>query len=167
VIALDPDKNGAVVWHVNVAPKPKDNSFLSRLGGIVWGGAADDKAAYYGLSSGAMVAVQLQTGEKLWFTSLAPEGKRISNAAATTEIPGVAFVGGTDGKLHGLSTADGKVIWEYDTAHPFETVNKVPAHGGGIGSAGVTVAGGMLFVGSGYGITGNNSGNVLLAFSAE
>jgi polyvinyl alcohol dehydrogenase (cytochrome) len=168
VIALDPDKNGAVVWHVNVAPKPKDNSFLSRLGGIVWGGAADDKAAYYGLSAGAMVAVQLQTGERLWFTNLAPEGKRVSNAAATTEIPGVAFVGGTDGKLHALSTADGKPVWEYDTAHEFETVNKVPgAHGGGIGSAGVTVANGMMFVASGYGITGNNSGNVLLAFAAE
>ncbi len=72
VIALDPDKNGAVVWHVNVAPKPADNSFLSRLGGIVWGGAADERAAYYGLSSGAMVAVQLATGERLWLTSLAP-----------------------------------------------------------------------------------------------
>jgi polyvinyl alcohol dehydrogenase (cytochrome) len=167
VIALDPDKNGAVVWHVNVAPPPKDNSFFSRLGGIVWGGAADDKAAYYGLSVGAMVAVQLTTGERLWFTSLAPEGKRVSNAAATTEIPGVAFVGGTDGKIHALSTADGKIVWEYDTAHEFQTVNKVPAHGGGIGSAGVTVAGGMMFAGSGYGITGNNSGNVLLAFAAE
>ncbi len=167
VIALDPDKNGAVVWHVNVAPKPADNSFLSRLGGIVWGGAADEKAAYYGLSSGAMVAVQLATGERLWLTSLAPQGKRVSNAAATTEIPGVVFVGGTDGKIHALSTADGKVVWEYDTAHQFDTVNKVPAHGGGIGSAGATIAGGMMFIGSGYGITGNNSGNVLLAFSAE
>jgi polyvinyl alcohol dehydrogenase (cytochrome) len=75
VIALDPDKNGAVVWHVNVAPPPKDNSFFSRLGGIVWGGAADDKAAYYGLNVGAMVAVQLTTGERLWFTNLTPEGK--------------------------------------------------------------------------------------------
>ncbi len=167
VIALDPDRNGAVVWHVNVAPPPVDNSFFGRLGGIVWGGAADEKAAYYGLSAGAMVAVQLATGERLWFTSLAPKGKRISNAAATTGIPGVVFVGGTDGKLHALSTADGKIVWEYDTAHPFDTVNKVPAHGGGIGSAGVTVAGGMMFVGSGYGITGSNSGNVLLAFAAE
>ncbi len=162
IIALDPDKNGAVVWHVNVAP-----SGASRLGGIVWGGAADEKAAYYGLSAGAMVAVQLATGERLWLTSLAPKGKRVSNAAATTEIPGVVFVGGTDGKIHALSTADGKVVWEYDTAHEFDTVNKVPAHGGGIGSAGATVAGGMMFIGSGYGITGNNSGNVLLAFSAE
>jgi polyvinyl alcohol dehydrogenase (cytochrome) len=166
VIALDPDRNGAVVWHVNVAPKPQGNSFLSRLGGIVWGGAADDKAAYYGLSSGGMTAVQLSTGEKLWYTNF-NEGRRVSNAAATTGISGVAFVGGADGKIHALSTADGKVVWEYDTAHEFPTVNKVPAHGGGIGSAGVTVAGGMMFVGSGYGITGSNSGNVLLAFGVE
>jgi polyvinyl alcohol dehydrogenase (cytochrome) len=167
VIALDPDKNGAVVWKVNVAPKPVDNSFFGRLGGIVWGGAADERAGYYGLSSGAMVAVQLTTGEKLWFTRLAKEGVRVSNAAAASAIPGVAFVGGTDGKLHALLTSDGHVIWEYDTARPFETVNKVPAHGGAMGAPGPTIAGGMLFAGSGYAVTGSNSGNVLLAFSAE
>jgi hypothetical protein len=47
------------------------------------------------------------------------------------------------------------------------TVNKVPSHGGAISSAGPTVAGGMLFVGSGYAVTGANSGNVLLAFGLE
>ena len=49
-----------------------------------------------------------------------------------------------------------------------KSVNKVPAHGGTIGSAGPVVAGGMMFVGSGYGFGGNDkNGNVLLAFSAE
>ncbi|MBV8732675.1 MAG: PQQ-binding-like beta-propeller repeat protein, partial [Acidobacteriia bacterium] len=82
-------------------------------------------------------------------------------------IPGVAFVGGSDGRVHALSTADGKVIWEYETAKDFPTVNKVPAHGGAISSAGPAIAGGMLFVGSGYAVTGANSGNVLLAFGME
>jgi polyvinyl alcohol dehydrogenase (cytochrome) len=169
VIALDPDKNGVVLWKTNVAPPPASgaNAFQARLGGIVWGGAADERNAYYGLTSGGMAAVQLTTGERLWYTPLAKPGTRVNNAAATTAIPGVALVGGSDGTLHALAVADGHILWEYDTAHEYETVNKIPAKGGGINSIGPTVAGGMLFVGSGYAVTGNNSGNVLLAFSAE
>ena len=40
----------------------------------------------------------------------------------------------------------------------FETVNAVPAHGGSIISAGPTIAGGMLFVGSGYGVVNDTPG---------
>src|SRR5579871_4298808 len=171
VIALDPDKNGAVVWKKNVAPVDPNaagaNAFFARLGGIVWGGAADERNLYYGLSRGGMVALQMATGEQLWYTSFAKPGTRVNNSAATSAIPGVAFVGGSDGVLHALNTANGKVIWQYETAHSFETVNKVAAKGGAISSIGPTIAGGMLFVGSGYAVTGSNSGNVLLAFSAE
>ncbi len=171
VIALDPDRNGAVVWKTNVAPSDPNakgpDAFMARLGGIVWGGASDEKNLYYGLSRGGMVALQLATGERLWYTPLAKPGTRVNNSAATTATAGVAFVGGSDGQVHALSTADGKVVWEYDTAHDFETVNKVPAKGGAISSAGATVVNGMLFIGSGYAVTGPNSGNVLLAFSIE
>ncbi len=171
VIALDPDKNGAVEWKTNVAPVDQTakgpNAFFARLGGIVWGGASDGTNLYYGLSRGGMVALQLSTGERLWYTALSKPGVRVNNSAATSAIPGVAFVGGSDGVVHALSTADGKVIWEYATAHAYETVNQVPGKGGAISSAGPTIAGGMLFVGSGYAVSGNNSGNVLLAFSAE
>ncbi len=171
VIALDPDKNGALVWKTNVAPSDPNvtgpNAFLARLGGIVWGGAADDRNLYYGLSRGGMVAVQLTTGERVWYTPLAKAGSRVNNSAASSAIPGVAFVGGSDGRLHALSTADGKPIWEFETAKDFTTVNKVPAHGGAISSAGPTIAGGMLFAGSGYAVIGPNSGNLLLAFAVE
>ena len=171
VIALDPDRNGAVVWKTNVAPSDPNvtgpNAFLARLGGIVWGGAADNSNLYYGLSRGGMVAVQLTTGERVWYTPLAKPGTRLNNSAATSAIPGVAFVGGSDGRLHALSTADGRPVWEYETAKDFPTVNNVPAHGGAISSAGPTIAGGMLFAGSGYAVTGANSGNVLLAFGVE
>ena len=54
------------------------------------------------------------------------------------------------------------------TALPFETVNKVQAHGGAINTSGAVVVNGMLFVGSGYAISSAASGgNVLLAFGAE
>jgi polyvinyl alcohol dehydrogenase (cytochrome) len=60
------------------------------------------------------------------------------------------------------------VLWEFDTMKSFDTVNKVAAKGGSMGAPGPTVAGGMLFVGSGYpGFRGGAAGNVLLAFSAQ
>jgi polyvinyl alcohol dehydrogenase (cytochrome) len=171
VIALDPDRKGAVVWHINVAPSDPNatgpNAFLARLGGIVWGGASDGQNLYYGLSRGGMVAVQLATGEKVWYTPLAKPGTRVNNSAAASAILGAAFVGGSDGVVHALLTRDGKILWEYNTAHEYETLNKVPAKGGAISAPGPTIAGGMLFIGSGYAVTGSNSGNVLLAFAAE
>jgi polyvinyl alcohol dehydrogenase (cytochrome) len=159
VFALDPDKGGAKIWRINVANKERS--------GIVWGGAADEKNAYYGLSGGGIVAVQLATGEKLWFNPLTPADPkaRVSNAAATTAIPGVAFVGGSDGLLHAVATADGKQIWSFDMNREFDTVNKLPGKGGSMGAPGVTVAGGMVYAGSGYGVLGAIlPGNVLLAF---
>ncbi len=168
VFALDPDKKGALLWMTNAAPPPPPGATgFARLGGIVWGGAADDRNVYYGLSSGGMSALKLTTGEKVWYTPLAKEGTRVNNAAAVSAIPGVAFVAGSDGVLHALSTADGKIIWEYNTARDFDTVNKVAAKGGAINSIGPTIVNGMLFIGSGYAVSGNNFGNALLAFSLE
>lgn len=166
LFALDPDKKGAVVWKTTVAQNAPGTP-LFRVSGIVWGGASDEKAAYYGLSGGGIVAIQLTTGEKLWSKTLSLPGVRAGNAAAATAMPGVVFIAGTDGKLHALSTADGKTLWEYDTARPFDTVNKVEAKGGSIASIGPSIVGGMLFIGSGYGVIGGNTGNVLLAFGVQ
>jgi polyvinyl alcohol dehydrogenase (cytochrome) len=86
-------------------------------------------------------------------------------SAAVTVIPGVVFVPGLDGMLRALGTNDGRLIWQYDTAQESATVNGVPGRGGSIGSAGATVAGGMVFVTSGYtGFQGGQPGNLLLAF---
>jgi len=69
--------------------------------------------------------------------------------------------------LRAYASEDGRVLWEYNTAQEFKTVNGVTAKGGSMGGPGPTVADGMLFVGSGYIFGGGNVGNVLLAFSAE
>ena len=170
VTALDPDRKGAVVWSVHVVdiPKGQENSFAAHLNGVVWGGAADDENVYYGLQSGGMVALKLATGDVVWRATLPKTGTaRVINSAAATAMPGVVFLAGSDGKLYALSTTDGHVLWEYDTARPFDTVNKVTARGGAIASIGPSIADGMLFIGSGYAVTGTNSGNVLLAFSAQ
>src|SRR5206468_3216352 len=169
LIALDPDRNGAVVWKKHVGDAPNTDTKEGALAAfrsfaIMWGGAADDERAYFGLSGGTVAAVKLASGERAWLTRLAPEGKQVSYNAALSLIPGVAFVGGNDGTLTALSTTDGHKLWEFETARQFATVNGVPAKGGAISVPGATVVGGMLFVPSGYGIIGGNTGNVLLAF---
>jgi len=156
VFALDPDHGGKLLWNIEVLPKT-----AREAGGIYWGGAADGAKVYYGLSAGAMTAVELKSGRRAWYQPLS----KANNSAATSAIPGVAFEGGMDGVLHALSTASGKEVWSFDTAQPFDTVNKVSAHGGGMGSAGPVVAEGMLFLGSGYAVVGDKTGNVLLAFA--
>jgi polyvinyl alcohol dehydrogenase (cytochrome) len=158
---LDPDNKGAVIWKGNRADKPRS--------GVFWGGAADEKTGYFGLSGGGIVALQLATGEKLWFNNLGVQGggRGTWHATATTGMPGAIFVAGGDGKLHAVAAADGHELWEFDTNREFLTVNQVPARGGAMQSAGPTVAGGMLFVGSGYGVMSNLVGNVLLAFAPE
>ena len=50
-------------------------------------------------------------------------------SAAATVIPGVVFSGATNGIMRGYSTRDGMVIWEYDSAHDYATVNGVPGKG--------------------------------------
>ncbi|HTR35302.1 MAG TPA: PQQ-binding-like beta-propeller repeat protein [Bryobacteraceae bacterium] len=162
VFALDPDRKGAVVWKTNLAEKQG-----TRNTNLIWGGSADRQNLYVGLVTGAITAVQISTGEKLWTTRLAPPGSRISYAAANSAIPGAVFIGGTDGKIHALATSDGRELWNYDTARDFTTVNQVPAHGGSIGSIGPTIAGGMVFIGSGYSVVSGIPGNVLLAFAAR
>src|SRR2546428_372363 len=85
----------------------------------------------------------------------------VSDAAGATVIPGVVFASGSDGKLTALSVTDGKKLWEFDTARDFETVNKVKANGGSIRSIGPVIVGGMMYIGSGYGVSGGDkTGNV-------
>jgi Cytochrome C oxidase, cbb3-type, subunit III len=59
------------------------------------------------------------------------------------------------------------MVWAHDpdAKGAFTKINGVKAHGGSIGSAGPTVADGMLYVTSGYtGFQNGGPGNVLLAF---
>jgi polyvinyl alcohol dehydrogenase (cytochrome) len=91
-----------------------------------------------------------------------------AQAAAVTLIPGAAFSGTMDGRLRAYSTRDGALLWEYDTAREFPTVNGVKANGGSMSNSGAAIVGGMLFVNSGYSHHGGIlPGNVLLAFAAE
>jgi polyvinyl alcohol dehydrogenase (cytochrome) len=155
-------RDGKVLWKATLVDK------LAR-GEITFGGAADDQKAYFGTRSGAVWALDLRTGEKKWMAPVAPIPQRQSGqTAALTVIPGVVFSGGSDGVLRAFATADGKQVWEFDTVRDFTTTNGVAAKGGAMGAPGPTIAGGMMFVGSGYtGLGNGRGGNVLLAFGAD
>lgn len=146
------------------------------LGGLEWGAAADEAHAYFAVSDithpapGGLHAVHLATGERAWLAPPRPllcgsgRGCTAAQSAPVTVIPGVVLSGAMDGGLRAYATADGSVLWEFDTNRDFATVNGVPAKGGSIDGAGPVVAGGMVFVGAGYGAFGGRPGNVLLAF---
>lgn len=69
---------------------------------------------------------------------------RIASRAAT--------VGPSVGVQWGMASGadDGKVIWDFDTAREFQTVNDIKAKGGSIDGPGPVVANGMVFLNSGY-----------------
>jgi len=168
VFGLDPDNNGALVFRVSATGAAATGA--RGAGSIVWGGAVDDRHVYYGVSGIGLTALRPASGERVWvFTPPAPAGGRGGLlGAAPTAIPGVVFEGASNGMLYAVAAADGKQLWEFNTAQEFETVNKVPAHGGAITSTGAVIAGGMVFVGSGYAISnGASGGNVLLAFGID
>jgi polyvinyl alcohol dehydrogenase (cytochrome) len=165
VWAYDPDKKGSVVWR-----SPLVSNTTEFGGKIVWGGAADEQNAYFGLGQGGIAAVRLRDGLRQWFVSPPPAGSpaRPGQDGALTVIPGAVISGGWDGVLRVLSSTDGHTLWEFNTAREFETVNHVDAHGGSMGAPGPVVAGGLLFVPSGYvGVRNGAPGNVRLVFGVD
>jgi polyvinyl alcohol dehydrogenase (cytochrome) len=175
VFGLDPDQQGKILWKQKIASGGVN-------GGTMWGGASDDQGvAYIGISDfaagkpeigGGLVALQLTTGEQLWKTPapkptcLSVPGCSAAQPAPVTAIPGVAFLGSWDGHIRAYETRKGAIIWDFDTARDFDTVNRIKARGGSINSMAPVVSGGMLYITSGYSGAAM-PGNVLLAFSVD
>ncbi|MBK9706277.1 MAG: hypothetical protein IPO77_04510 [Acidobacteria bacterium] len=70
--------------------------------------------------------------------------------------------------MRAFSTKDGRVIWDYDTAREYQTVNGAKARGGSLDAPGPCGSGRLaLSQFRSYGYWGGMPGNVLLAFSVE
>jgi polyvinyl alcohol dehydrogenase (cytochrome) len=163
VWAINPD-NGQVIWKQDVA-----REIAGGRGETLFGAAVDNEKAYFGLISGAHLALDLKTGEEVWYTPLvSPQGREAQRGVvgAVTLIPGVLLSGARDGMVRASSSRTGQLLWEFDSAKEFTTVNGITARGGSAASGGPVVANGMVFIGSGYpGFQGGQPGNVLLAFA--
>jgi len=175
VYGLDPERSGEVLWQIK-GPENKTS------GGIESGMAADHHSVYAAISgldadasnpTGSLVAIDIKSGSKRWQTPAPPAACSWSSpsvcahgeAQAVTVIPGVAFSGSLDGHLRAYSTIDGKVLWDYDTAKDFASVNRVKASGGSLDRGGATIVNGVVYVNSGS--ERGRPGNVLLAFSVD
>ena len=186
VYALDPDRKGEILWQTRVG-KGGTN------GGVQWGMASDGQKVYAAVSDlvrkaapgtvvqvglppdprqgGGLTALRIGNGEKAWYAAPQPCGSKATcspaQPQAVTAIPGVVFSGSVDGHLRAFGAEDGKLIWDFDTARDYKSVNGIPAKGGSLDGAGPVIAGGMLFLNSGYARNGGMAGNVLLAFAPE
>ena len=185
VYALDPNRKGAILWRARVG-KGGTN------GGVQWGMASDGRNVYAAVSDlarkgargavqvgmppdptkgGGLTALKISDGSKVWYAAPAPcgpvPGCSPAQPAAVTAIPGVVFSGSDDGHLRAFSTEDGHMLWDFDTVREYQTTNGVHAKGGSLDGAGPVIAGGMLFVNSGYARNGGIAGNVLLVFAPQ
>lgn len=189
VHAIDPDAEGKILWQTRAGAG-------GLLGGSQWGSAADSQRIYVAISDvvlhnipdatapggrriapdpkkgGGLHALDLKTGKIVWSSrpAVCPVGQAVcspAQSAAVTAIAGAVFSGALDGHLRAYSSADGRVIWDFNTAREFRTVNGKPARGGSIDATGAAIAGGLLLLNSGYDQFGGMPGNVLLAFSVD
>ena len=183
VHALDPDRDGAVIWQTRVGKG-------GTMGGVQWGSATDGVNVYVANSDigrimltysnstdadpkqgGGMFALRLTDGERVWYTPPVGCGTRPrcspAQSAAVSAIPGIAFSGSVDGHMRAYSTVDGTIVWDVDTIDVYEAVNGVLGRGGSLDGPGPVIANGIVYVNSGYPTAGGTPGNVLLAFSVD
>ncbi|MEM1155262.1 MAG: PQQ-binding-like beta-propeller repeat protein [Pseudomonadota bacterium] len=176
VFGLDPDDNGKVLWRRKLGRG-------GIQGGVHFGMAVEGDTLYVPMSDfdgGArwpgeakpgMFALNIKTGETLWYTPGATDvcGDREycqpGLSAAAVAIDGAVVAGSMDGRLRAYDSADGEVIWDIDTAIEYDTLNGARGFGGSMGGAsGPIFDDGMLYLNSGYGIYFHMPGNVLLAY---
>jgi polyvinyl alcohol dehydrogenase (cytochrome) len=182
ITALDPDNDGAVLWVAQAGDQ------LSPNASNPWGGASDGELFYrplaFGDQTGAMAALRLTNGERVWYTKLprpaecpqvgggggrgGPPSCNTGNNAGATAIPGAVLTGSKDGVMRAFAMKDGKIIWEFPTmGKEFSTLNGVKGTPGSFGGSGPTVIDGMVYSGSGYAIVGGTPGNMLFAWAVE
>jgi polyvinyl alcohol dehydrogenase (cytochrome) len=177
VYGLDP-ASGKLVWKTRVGRG-------SPGGGVHFGMAAEDGVLFVPITDNAFFgppdhpaspgihALDIGTGAFVWKApSTAPCTDvrhclaGYGGALATTA--GMLLAGADDAHLRIFDAANGKLLWDVDTAKDYATVNGVPAHGGSIaGGAGPIAYRGTVIVPSGYGFASKMAGNVLLVFDTK
>lgn len=175
--ALNPD-DGSVLWQQRVGEG-------GALGGNHWGIAVDgdkvilpisDPNRSEDLSRSGVHVFDIASGEPGWELRARPDcdngrsdivsscAQRYGFSALPLVVDGATIAGNIDGRLFVLDNSNGQVLFEFDTATTFVSINGVDGQGGSIDAHSVAAGAGMVFVGSGYERFNQQPGNVLLAF---
>ncbi|ARN75267.1 hypothetical protein BST96_14780 [Oceanicoccus sagamiensis] len=195
VYALDPDKNGAVVWQQKLSDG-------TPVGGVHWGMAVAGQQVFVPVADPdwdiqgwtykpqpGIAALDITTGAINWRYQ-AERGCKIDASTynttaqrhsekwpachflygfsgAATAIDGAVLAGSLNGTLYAFAANDGKPLWQFPTNRSFDTLNGVQAHGGALDNAGPAVGHGYLVLQSGYSYIKQMPGNVLLVFKKK
>jgi len=179
VYAFDPNRKGKMIWQTRVGRG-------SATGGVQWGMAADGLKVYAAVSyavrlangagaaplgnanfdpvkGGGLTALYINDGTKAWFVPGQPcdsprPGCSPAQPGALSSLPGVVFSGSLNGHIRAFASEDGEILWDFDTARSYTTVNGIEAKGGSMDGAGPVVVDGMVFVNSGYPTLRRNAG---------
>jgi polyvinyl alcohol dehydrogenase (cytochrome) len=177
IYALDPDQDGKVIWSKRLSPG-------GPLGGVEFGMAADREILYAPLSDifvpasaarPGITALRIRDGQVLWQARTPKETCEWKTrfcyegvSQAISAMPGAVFAGSMDGRFRAFDATTGKILWAYDAAaKPVMTVGDHDAQGGVMDGAGPTIAGGLVYMNSGYWGRAGRPGTVLMAFSVD
>jgi polyvinyl alcohol dehydrogenase (cytochrome) len=176
---LDPD-SGALVWKHYIAPHHANRGVglgMTAEQGIIFGtiSAAGYNPSQGGGPEGAMeelgiVALNAMTGEMVWKARAMDHCSKEPCSgyySSLTAIPGVLFAGSDDGFLRAFDSQSGKLLWEFDAALTFTTLNGTTAQGGSFSGDGPVIANGNVYINSGNGYSGDIPGNIFLVFSVD
>ncbi|GIX31253.1 MAG: cytochrome CBB3 [Porticoccaceae bacterium] len=176
VYALDPD-DGRLRWKVQVGAGGLN-------GGVHFGMAAAAGRLFVPISDAdlgrhhvpreprpGLYALDVATGALLWQWP-APDvcagrvGCKRGNGQAVAVAGDLVFAGSIDGHLRVHDARTGAVLWDFDSAREWPSVNGVPARGGSFeGAASPVVDRGWLYFGSGYLFHPYMPGNAFFAFA--
>ena len=176
VYALDPDKRGQQVWRYRAGGG-------SGLGGIQWGIATDGTRVYAPVAeiydAGTRRPARDRSGDRrARVVRAAAAPLRVRETEPRLQRRAVLGRHG-DPRRRLLAVERRNAVRAFSTPKPvrssgsstpianFTTVNGVKAKGGSMNGPAPVVAGGMLYVSSGYGAFGLRPGNVLVALGLD
>jgi polyvinyl alcohol dehydrogenase (cytochrome) len=178
VVALDPDRQGELLWSTRVGRG-------GALGGIHWGMSFNGDILYVPVSDRGGVndaatprqpglhAIDMKTGEVLWY---APAPQRCVDgveacmdaySGPVTSTDGLVIASSLSGYLFAHDAHTGELVWEYNTVQDYNTINGITARGGAIDATGPVLSGDYMIVSSGYATFSQMPGNAVLVFKLK
>lgn len=159
VAAADPERN-----RPQYVPKPGLHALDLATGETLWHYQAE-RGCHIPEENKPLVGLQnMRAGKKIDLQTMYSCSFYYGLSAALTSTEELVFSAGLDGKVRAFDIATGEVLWQAETAKPFQASNGIEGHGGAIDVSGQVLADGWLYVQSGYSMFGQLPGNMLLAY---